>query len=833
MKNSSYNFENISQLQDLIDDSIIDSPKMLIQLFCAKNDLESITELHDFFKENFPKSHLIGSSTDGIIEGDKVYFDSKNVVSFTVFTKSQLKTYITEYEDNFNDSYESGVLIAKTLVQANTKVIISFADGILTNGEEYVKGINSIAPDVVLSGGLAGDNGLLKMTYVFDKEKIISGGAVAVSITSEHLNVSTSYSFDWMPIGKKMRVTKAIKNRIYEIDNMPVVEIYAKYMGHDLAHKLPHIGIEFPLIFIKDGVSVGRAVLLKHDDGSLTFAGNIAEGTLVRFGVGSIENILNNSDYNTRKILDSMQYKSEAVFIYSCMARRRFMGKYIQEELGVLSHVGDISGFFTYGEFYHANRTKQLLNETMTVLALSESTTTRSFPLEDSIEVSCRIGVDPQHVIAHLANTVSQELEELNDSLEKRVKESAEYIYKQAYNDKLTGLPNRLSLIQRVTESIGKMIVLINIDDFTTINDFYGHEIGDIVLVKLSKILQRLVRMNGGEVFKLPSDEFAIIMERTYSDLSMQDRIIGCIAAIEAEEFTVQEGHLAHVAVTVAAALINSEKTGLINADMTLKLAKKAGLNYMIFNEDLKLAKQYEENIKMANIIKDAIVKGNIIPYFQPIVDVQTQKIIKYEALVRLCLDEKVLSPFTFLETSQKIKLYPQITAIMIEKTFAYFAKKDMGFSINISFSDILDEQTRDLLFEKIEKYGIAAQLTIEILETMSNDNEKLVNKFIDKVYKSGAKIAIDDFGSGYANFEHMTGMRSDFMKIDGSLIKNIDKDMNARLVVETIIVFARKLGKKIIAEYVHSAEVFNVVKELDIDYAQGYYFGKPQATIS
>lgn len=653
MKNSTYTFRDISQLHNSLTSDIIDSDKMLIQVFCAKNNFSSINTIREYFKENFPESHLIGSSSDGVLQADKVYFNTKNVVSFTSFEHSSLKTYLTEHEENFYNSFESGVVIAKSLLEEDTKLIISFADGIHTNGEEYVKGINSVAPEIVLAGGLAGDNGVLEKTYVFDKHKVITQGAVAVSISSKELNVSSGYSFDWMPIGKQMRVTKAIKNRVYEIDNTPAVDVYAKYMGHELAHGLPHVGIEFPLIFKKDGVSVGRAVLLKHEDGSLTFAGNIDEGTEVRFGVGSIETVLNNSDYHTRKILDSMHYKSEAVFVYSCMARRRFMGEHIQDELKMLSHVGDISGFFTYGEFYHANNKNQLLNETMTIVTLSESKNKICSSLADSIESNHHTGVDTQHVIAHLANTVSKELEELNDSLEKRVKESSDYIYEQAYNDKLTGLPNRLSLIKKVLQSIGKMVILINIDDFTTINDFYGHEIGDVVLVKLSKVLKNLVDKNGGEVFKLPSDEFAIIMDVSHSGSTMEDRIKGCIAAVELEEFAVKNGHLAHVSVTVAAALINTEKTGLVNADMALKLAKKAGLSFMIFNEDLKLAKQYEENIRMANTIKDAIHQGKILPYFQPIVDVKTQKIVKYEALVRLSLEnEEVLSPFTFLETS-------------------------------------------------------------------------------------------------------------------------------------------------------------------------------------
>lgn len=274
-------------------------------------------------------------------------------------------------------------------------------------------------------------------------------------------------------------------------------------------------------------------------------------------------------------------------------------------------------------------------------------------------------------------------------------------------------------------------------------------------------------------------------------------------------------GHFAHVSVTVAAALVNEHRTGLVNADMTLKLAKHAGKEYMIFNEDLKLAKQYESNIHIANTIKSAISRDAIVPYFQPILNVKTKKIQKYEALVRLVKENgDVLSPFAFLDISRKIKLYPLITEVMIEKSFSYFAKNGFHFGLNLSFSDIMNEKTRNYIFEKIKKYDIASQLTIEILETQENDNEIAVREFIQNVYDVGASIAIDDFGAGFANFEHMTTMRSDIMKIDGSLIKNIDTDENARLVVEMIIVFARKLGKKIVAEFVHSEAVYRVIEE-------------------
>ncbi|MEA1983110.1 MAG: EAL domain-containing protein [Campylobacterota bacterium] len=833
MINITFNFSDIRELNKQLSSDIVDTSQTLIQLFSATTDIVEIQSMQAFFKANFPNSHLIGTTTDGIIDGAEVYVGTKSVVSFTIFEKSSIKSSLVEHKSRNYSSYEIGKKLASELVAKETKVIISFADGINTNGEDFVNGVSDIAPGVVLAGGLAADNGMLNKTYIFNQEKICSLGAVGVSISNSELNVATNYTFDWMPIGKEMKVTKSIKNRVYEIDGMSAVAIYSKYMGEELALQLPKVGIEFPLLFKRNGVLVGRAVLLKHDDGSLTFAGNINEGESVRFGVGSIEQILKNSDYHARKTLGKMQYESEAVFVYSCMARRRFMNKYAQDELKMLSAIGDVSGFFTYGEFFHNETKNQLLNETMTLLVMSEDKRELNYAQETTLDVSYRIGVDAQHVVAHLANRVSNELAELNTNLELRIKESSDYIYKQAFYDRLTGLPNRQNLINRLSDSKAKMVILINIDDFTTINDFYGYELGDEVIKRLATILQESAADAKSEVFKLPSDEFAILVDASYVKESIESQIESCIYKISAEDFKVSDEHNVHVSVTVAAALVDGNSAGLVNADMTLKLAKKAGKKYMVFNEDLELAKQYESNIKMANVIKNAISNNGIIPYFQPIINIKTQEVQKYEALVRLREeDSTVLSPYSFLEISQKIKLYPQITEIMIDKTFSYFASKGREFSINLAFSDILDEGTRRYLFAKIEEYDVASELTIELLETQENDQQDVVRNFIDEVYGCGAKIAIDDFGSGYANFEHMTTMKSDFMKIDGSLIKEIDRDKNAKLIVETIIIFAQKLQKKTIAEYVHSKEVYDIVKSLGIDYAQGYYLGEPKPEI-
>jgi diguanylate cyclase (GGDEF)-like protein len=837
MKTKIISFIDLSELSAKLSEAkIVNEKDLLLQFFLADTNVKLIEEIQSFLQNNFNNVSVIGTTTDGIINNEKVLFGNhESLVVVTSFEHTNVETYLmyTKVEKH-NNSYQLGQNLATTLMKSDTKLLILFSDGLYTNGEEFVSGVSSVSKDVVLAGGMAADNGLMKETYIFDMYEYTQKGAVGVALSGDRLNVSTNYTFDWEPIGKKLLVTKAVKNRVYEIDGMSAIDIYAKYMGQEVVEKLPKIGIEFPLILKRGGVSIGRAVIAKYEDGSLGFAGNIKEGEYVRFGVGSIEEILHNSRYQVEKLLDRTKYKPEAIFIYSCMARRRFLEENVADELKFLGKLGEMAGFFTYGEFFHTTQENQLLNETMTVLLLSEN----EEPLENSLddfrpnqpEVANKIR--SSHVVARLANTVSNELEELNDNLEKRIQENVEFIYKQAYYDKLTGLPNRIKLINNMDISLGKVLFLINIDDFTTINDFYGYEIGDKVLKKLANILQKLTEDFSGDIYKLPSDEFVLVLNVAHKRDNIEN-IMKEIINFTSEEKFIIDANLMHVSVTISAAYVNKEHTALANADMTLKMARRSNKQYMIFDKDLQLTSQYEKSIKIVNSIKSAIEESRIIPYYQAIFSVKTGKVEKYEALVRLIKEDgTVLSPVAFLGVSEKIKLYPKITEIMIEKTFSSFSKNGFNFSINLAFSDILNEKTREYLFQKIVEYNIASQLTIEILETQEYEKDETIFNFILDVYKYGAKIAIDDFGSGFANFKYMTTIKSDYMKIDGSLIRDIVENQDDRLIVETIIVFAKKLGKKTIAEFVHSKEVYDIVKEMGVDFMQGYYLAEPSPVV-
>lgn len=368
MKSFNCIFDDTSSLLKFIEaNQIQNSDKVLVQIFSGICDEVLLLQIVNAIKSKLPNSTIIGSTTDGEIINAQVTI-KQIIISFSVFTDTAIASAFFESQ-NCDDSFEVGQEIMRNLADFDPKVVISFANAVSVNGEEYVNGIYSIKNDMVLSGGLAGDNGVFEKNLVFLNDKFTTNGAVAVALSGAKLNVANNYSLNWQPLGKWLKVTKAIKHRVYEIDGISATQLYGKYLGKDIAKYLPRTGAEFPLIIKNDNITISRAVLSKHDDGSLTFAGNVNEGDLVRFAYGNVEMILNNVDDNIKFFSN---YFVESIFVYSCMARRRLFGNKAFIEIAPLSNIASVCGFYTYGEFYSSKSDAQLLNETMTILALSE-----------------------------------------------------------------------------------------------------------------------------------------------------------------------------------------------------------------------------------------------------------------------------------------------------------------------------------------------------------------------------------------------------------------------------------------------------------------------------
>ena len=418
-------------------------------------------------------------------------------------------------------------------------------------------------------------------------------------------------------------------------------------------------------------------------------------------------------------------------------------------------------------------------------------------------------------------------LKDTNKILQKKVDEKTKNLLNILYTDTLTELPNRNALLKDMNQMQNDfMIAIIDIDSFGNINDIYGVETGNFVLKFFSQFLQNIINTKEYKLYRLGSDEFAIANFIHKENIYYIDEIKNIINNLKNKKIFLPNFEVEiYIGITIGMAV--GKKYILEKADMALKKASEKNQNFYILKDSDIVKNEYKNHIKWINIIKNSIAKKNIIPFLQPIVD-KNENIQSYEALMRIEDEKNIYSPFDFLQIAQKAKMYFELSKIMIDKSMKMAVEHQKIFSINLSYLDMVNPEIFEYIRDKLSYYNAGNNIIFEILEHEEiNDFEKIY-KFISMAKNMGAKIAIDDFGSGYANFIYILKIKPDFVKIDGSIIKEIDKNYGALTIAKAIVEFSKKLNITTIAEFIHSKSVFEVAKSIGIDKFQGFYFSKP-----
>ena len=344
--------------------------KLLVQLFLISTDEEYIREIQSLLNKHLPYAHIIGTTTDGSISKND---PETTLISFTQFEKSSLQHTLTSFELGAEDG--AAQAICKKIISKETKVLILFADGLLCNAEKLTREIHHKFPDLIIAGGLAGDNAKLEKTLVCDNSELKPQAIVALAINSDSLYIHTDYNLAWEPIGLEMQITKAAGNIIYEVDGEKASLIFERHLNtkhlqqYGSSTAQPTITIEFPLIIKRDDMMVARTTMQINSDGSLFCTGEFQVGDKLSFSFTDINKILQSGQNLSNRML---KIPVQTMFIYSCMARRRFMGENISHDIEPLYEIAPLSGFYSYGEIYTTAKNIEFLNHTMTVLALSE-----------------------------------------------------------------------------------------------------------------------------------------------------------------------------------------------------------------------------------------------------------------------------------------------------------------------------------------------------------------------------------------------------------------------------------------------------------------------------
>jgi len=378
------------------------------------------------------------------------------------------------------------------------------------------------------------------------------------------------------------------------------------------------------------------------------------------------------------------------------------------------------------------------------------------------------------------------------------------------------------------------LIVYMKLEDFDTLEEFYNNtiveEIQDKITIYLENHMPLKCKFN--KIYQLGNGEYAMTQEK-YGCMLNKEVFIESLKEYQENigNASVSIGDLEYD-MSIIMSLAYKGDNVLESAKLGLRNLLKTKQDFIISNDFAQIEhEKAQKNIEVIAMVKQAIGDSKIISHFQTIVNNKTKEIEKYESLVRLVnADGKVLSPYFFLETSKKGKYYSQITEIVLKNSFDALKKTDKEISINISALDIEDKLTRDKVFKLLEENREdASRIVFELLEDESVKDFNTISEFIKKAKDLGVKIAIDDFGAGYSNFERLLDYQPDILKIDGSLIKNIETNAYSHSIVKTIVTFAKEQNILTVAEFVENEAIFNILNDLGVDYSQGYYFSKPE----
>jgi diguanylate cyclase (GGDEF)-like protein/PAS domain S-box-containing protein len=428
-------------------------------------------------------------------------------------------------------------------------------------------------------------------------------------------------------------------------------------------------------------------------------------------------------------------------------------------------------------------------------------------------------------------------LDDISDR--KVVQEQLEYL---AVHDHLTGLFNRHyfdgTLRQLAASSArGKgdhALLYIDLDHFKVVNDTFGHHLGDAVLCEISELISSRIRKSD-VVCRIGGDEFAVLVtnaEMTQAQL-VAEQVCELVKAFQSKLCGQQISLSCSIGISPINCTAASPEDYLKQADMALYVAKRRGRNRIqIYDPEDKENDELRSSLDWVRRLRLAIDENRVLLHFQPVINIASGEIAFFEALVRLDIPERgIVMPGEFIPFLELAGEMPMLDHEVIRRIIAHL-KEYPGLNrvaVNLSAQAFRDERLVPLVEEQLLTVGVdPGRIIFELTESASMSDVKATQRMIKRLNDLGCEFAVDDFGTGFSTFGFLKQFPADYVKIDGSFIAHLDKNPIDQVLVRSITEVARALGKKTVAEFIENEAVLNLVREIGIDFAQGYYIARP-----
>ncbi len=418
-----------------------------------------------------------------------------------------------------------------------------------------------------------------------------------------------------------------------------------------------------------------------------------------------------------------------------------------------------------------------------------------------------------------------------------------------ASHDDLTGLYNRRSFEMQLSQVIGIAqrsveqygLLYIDLDRFKIVNDTCGHHAGDKLLIELTQMLKS--RLRQGDMFaRLGGDEFAIIASgKSFDDIiSLAEELRSLVG-----EYTFDyEDQKFQVSLSIGVLPIYGDVTDieaiLTDVDSACYVAKKSGRNRVhVTQENDAEVVRYRDDIAGIQSIRSALAEDRLSLFYQPVyyIGATSVQVAHCEILLRIKDEEgNLLSPAKFIPIAEKYNMMTEIDRWVVSHVFDWIRANQHDYNlphllINLSGLSFIDDEFLDYVVGELDGTDINPRdIAFEITETAAVDNLEKANVFIDRIGTLGSKFALDDFGSGFSTFAYLKSLPIDYLKIDGSLVKNMAFDTVDYEMVKAINEIGHTVGAETIAEFVEDEETLDKLRLLGVDYAQGFGLSKPNA---
>jgi EAL domain-containing protein (putative c-di-GMP-specific phosphodiesterase class I) len=517
---------------------------------------------------------------------------------------------------------------------------------------------------------------------------------------------------------------------------------------------------------------------------------------------------------------------TESVMLVACVSRYMLLDDLNWQLIWGYGGRVPITGMFGWGEFSKIDGTNMFSSEMLDIISFSEHTE-KPFSydfIKDEISLDKR---KYDMVLHHLIMYSAREMQDINDRLELSIEDKTSQLRENYYRDLVSGFPNKNRLLRDIALKKVDKVAYIVLPLLQRYASYYGLELIRRLERAFGSFTKFCFEKENGYFYQISSESYAIGCSNRISFHDFVSKLQWYLELLKKHIFSIGGADI-YLDATLGIADSNSDNI-CENANTALVIAINEHRQYVIYDPDSVSVTKMKANMEMVSKIRSAIEEDRIFPVFQPIYDNSKHTITKYEALARMeDTDGSIIPPLSFIEVAKLSGQYSAITTVMMKKAFEFFKESKYEFSLNLSISDIKNAESNAAILSRLSSFPKPQHVVFEILETEKIEEFEEVQQFISRVKQLGGHIALDDFGNGYSNMMYLTRLDIDYIKLDGSIVKDAATDKVAENAVKTMLNFVKITGQKVIAEYVSDQAIQQKIQELGVDYSQGYYIGRP-----